>query len=135
MPFVVDASVVVAWALGEIDNIAAEARARLRSDNALVPCLWWFEVRNALVQNERRGRLTEPETAEFLRELARLAISLDQAPDERMIMTLARRHRLTVYDAAYLELALRASLALATLDTALLDAARAEHARLIGDAA
>jgi predicted nucleic acid-binding protein len=133
MPFVVDASVVVAWALGEVDNIAGEARVRLRGDNALVPSLWWFEVRNALVQNERRGRLTEPGTAEFLKELSRLTISLDRAPDERMILILARRHRLTVYDAAYLELALRASLPLATLDTALVRAARAESVPLTGN--
>jgi len=132
MPFVVDASVVVAWALGEVTNIAGEARARLRSDNALVPSLWWFEVRNALVQNGRRGRLTEPGTADFLQELSRLAISLDRVPDERMILTLARRHRLTVYDAAYLELALRASLPLATLARPLVQAARIEAVPLIG---
>jgi predicted nucleic acid-binding protein len=132
MPFVVDASVVVAWALGEVANIAGEARARLRGDSALVPSLWWFEVRNALVQNERRRRLTEPGTAEFLQELSRLAIALDRVPDERVILTLARRHRLTVYDAAYLELALRASFPLTTLDRALVEAAHAEAVRLIG---
>ena len=82
--------------------------------------------------NERRGRLIERETSRFLRRLGQLAITVDRSPDEAAVMALALRHRLTVYDAAYLELALREALPLATLDAALSAAAQAEGVTLIG---
>ena len=69
----------------------------------------------------------------FLRDISRLAITVDSSPNEIQVLTLARRHRLTVYDAAYLELALREGLPLATLDEALASAARAETVLLIGE--
>lgn len=97
-----------------------------------MPALWWFEVRNALVVNERRWRLTEADTADFLRGLARLPIGIDRSPDEDGVLTLARRHRLTVYDAAYLEVARRESLPLACLDGALRNAAVASGVPLFG---
>lgn len=106
--------------------MAISARERVRVDEAVVPSLWWFEVRNGLVIGERRGRLTERHPARFLRDISRLAVRVDRAPDETVVLTLARRHRLTVYDAAYLELALRESGTLATLDTALSNAAPRE---------
>jgi predicted nucleic acid-binding protein len=98
----------------------------------VAPALWWFEVRNALVQGERRGFFTERGTTRFLRDLSRLAITVDRAPSEPGILTLARRHRLTLYDAAYLELALRKAWPLATLDEALASAARGESVSLVG---
>ena len=133
MAFVLDASAAIAWALREDDPRADLARERARTEDATVPMLWWFEVRNALIANERRGRLTERHTARFLREISRLAVTVDRAPDEAGILTLARRHRLTVYDAAYLELAVREALPLATLDTRLAVAAQSEAVPLIGD--
>jgi predicted nucleic acid-binding protein len=132
MALVVDASIMLAWAFQEVDPRASEARERLRGEDAAVPSLWWFEVRNGLVMGERRGLLPEGRTARFLRELSRLAIIVDGVPDETGVLTLARQRRLTVYDAAYLELALRRDLPLATLDRALVDAARAEGTPLIG---
>jgi predicted nucleic acid-binding protein len=105
----------------------------MKGDQALVPTLWWFELRNALVVNERRGRITEQQTARFLRNVERLAITIDGTPDESGVLTLARRHRLTVYDAAYLELAVRNALPLATLDAMLATAARSEGVPLFGD--
>src|SRR5260370_884667 len=99
---------------------------------AAAPTLWWFEVRNALVQGERRGRFSEFATARFLRDISRLAITIDRAPSEQGVLTLARRHRLTVYDASYLELAQREALPLATLDKELATAAGAEQVPLIG---
>jgi predicted nucleic acid-binding protein len=126
MTFVIDASVVVAWAFDEVHTTANEARERLRSDDAVAPALWWFEVRNALVQGERRGRFDQYGTGRFLRDLSRFAISIDRVPEERSVLELARRHRLSVYDAAYLELAQRRGFPLATLDNALDAAARAE---------
>ena len=98
---------------------------------------WWFEVRNRLIANERRGRITEGDTAAFLRGLSRLGVAVDRSPDEGAVLTLARRHRLTAYDASYLELSLRESLPLATLDRELdreLErAARAEGCVVLGD--
>ena len=124
MPFVLDASIVLTWAFADEEHPQATlALSRLRTDEAHVPGLWWFEVRNSLIVNERRGRLTEADTSAFLRNLGRLVITLDRSPQETVVLDLARRHRLTVYDAAYLELAQRADMPLATLDTALQKAA------------
>jgi predicted nucleic acid-binding protein len=132
MAFVLDASIAGCWAFDDEDHpIATTALERLRSDDALAPSLLWFEVRNLLLANERRGRIDESATAAFLRRLARLPIVIDQAPDEARLLAMARRHRLTVYDAAYLELAQREDLPLATLDTHLAQAARAEGVGLI----
>jgi predicted nucleic acid-binding protein len=135
MPFVLDASIALAWAFADEDDPrSAAALARIRTDEALVPSIWWFEVRNTLVVNERRGRLTEVDTAVFLRTLARLAVTIDRQPGEVEVLTLARRHRLSVYDAAYLELAQRESVPLASLDRELIGAARAERIPLVGEA-
>jgi predicted nucleic acid-binding protein len=134
MPFVIDASIAACWAFDDEDHpVAALALERIRGDEALVPSLWWFEVRNTLIVNERRGRLTEADVTVFLRGLARLGVTIDRTPDEAAILTLARRHRLTVYDASYLELAQREGVLLATLDTDLVNAARGERLRLIGE--
>ena len=134
MPFVLDASVAACWAFEDEDHpVAALALERVRTDEARMPSLWWFEVRNTLIVNERRGRLTESDTAAFLRGLARLGVTVDRSPDEADVLMLARRRGLTVYDAAYLELARRERLPLATLDAALAKAARAERAPLLGE--
>jgi predicted nucleic acid-binding protein len=133
MPFVLDASITIAWAFDdEYQPGAAAVLERTQDDAALAPALWWFEVRNALIANERRGRQTEQRTASFLRELARLPVSIDRSPDEGAVLGLARRHRLTVYDSGYLELAQRTGTPLATLDGALIAAATAERVPLIG---
>jgi predicted nucleic acid-binding protein len=96
-----------------------------------VPGLWWFEVRNILVVNERRRRITEAGTASFLQNLSQLRVRVDQSPDEGAVLRLARTHRLSVYDAAYLELAQREGLALATLDADLRKAAANEGVALV----
>lgn len=133
MPFVLDASIAASWAFRDEEHPEArQALARLRTDEARAPALWWFEVRNTLVVNERRGRLREGDTAAFLRDLACLPIGLDHAPDEAAVLALARQHRLTVYDAAYLELARREGLPLASLDGALRGAAAACGVALFG---
>jgi predicted nucleic acid-binding protein len=127
MTFVLDTSVAATWAFDDEDHpVAHSALDRLRTDEAIAPALMWFELRNVLVVNERRGRLSEAKTAAFLRSLARLPIATDRDPVEDDVLALARRHRLSVYDAAYLELAHRLAAALATLDTALATAAAAE---------
>src|SRR5580658_5581785 len=97
--FVLDASIAACWAFDDEDHpMAALALERVRSDDARVPSLWWFEIRNVLIINERRGRLIEADTATFLRGLARLGIGVDRSPDESAVLMLARKHRLTVYD-------------------------------------
>jgi len=98
----------------------------------VVPGFWWFEVRNILVVNERRKRIEEPDTNGFLRDLSRLRIRVVREPEESAVLMLARAHRLSVYDASYLELALRESIPVATLDAELAAAAVAEGAELVG---
>jgi predicted nucleic acid-binding protein len=132
MSFIIDASVVIAWAFKEQHATAERALARIQTEEAIVPALWWYELRNVLVLGERQKRLAERETARFLRDISRLTITIDSSPNEAQVLTLARRHRLTVYDAAYLELAGREALPLATLDEELATAARAEQVALIG---
>jgi predicted nucleic acid-binding protein len=135
MPFVLDASIAGCWALeDEQHSRADEALARILTEEAVVPSLWWFEVRNILLINERRKRINESGTTGFLRYLATLPIRSDRFPEEAGILRLARDYRLSIYDAAYLELALRESIPLATLDSALISAARAEKIPLIGEA-
>jgi predicted nucleic acid-binding protein len=131
--FVIDASIVAGLAFGELPNPRViSVMDELRVSEALAPSLFFFEVRNALIVNEKRGRATRQGTADFLRDLARLPIRLAPLPDEEALMTLAREQKLTVYDAAYLELALREGLPLATLDRALEKAAVAEGVALFG---
>ncbi len=132
MPFVLDASIPACWALLDEEDPRAEAAfARMETDEAVVPSLWWFEIRNILVVNERRKRITESDTAGFLRNLAALRIRVDRESEDPVVLKLARTHRLSVYDAAYLELALREAIPLATLDAQLRAAARAERSPLI----
>jgi predicted nucleic acid-binding protein len=133
MPFVLDASITACWAFDDEEHPAAAAAFdRIAHDQARVPSLWWFEVRNLLIVGERRGRIDAETTASFLRHLSRLSISADPSPDEGVVLTLARRHRLTVYDSSYLELSLRDGVPLATLDADLASAARAEGGNLLG---
>ena len=135
MPFVLDASVVGCWCFqGENDARADAAWDLLERDreSALVPQHWWFEIRNVALHGERRGRLTEDYTSRFFSILERLAIDYAPLPDHAAVLALARLHRLSFYDAVYLELAQREGLALATLDNELIKAAPVEGVRLIG---
>ncbi len=95
----------------------------IAENQAVVPTLFWFEVRNALLMGERRGRIAAEQTATFLADLEVLPFEVDDQPSESALMALARQHTLTVYDAAYLELAQRRGASLATIDRALIRAA------------
>ena len=129
MKLVVDASIALAWcfedeASAETDAIADE----VRSHGAVVPELFHLEIANILLQAERKGRLTTAGVAARLHLLGELSITTDPETSRRAWhdeLSLARAHRLTSYDAAYLELALRTGSGLATRDAALADAARA----------
>jgi predicted nucleic acid-binding protein len=117
MAFVLDASVSACRAFADEDHpITDAAFASVQREEAVVPALWWFEVRNILVVNERRGRIHEQETDLFLRALALFRIRMDREPEHAGVLRIARARGLSVYDAAYLELAYRERLPLATLD-------------------
>lgn len=124
---VLDCSMTLAWVLeDERPDLVANVLDRVVEEGALAPTLWPLEVGNALLVAERRGRLSASHRAQALRDLAELPITLDDETTSRAwreTMTLAETHDLTLYDAAYLELALRRGLALATLDKALRNAA------------
>jgi predicted nucleic acid-binding protein len=96
------------------------------------PNLLYYEIRNALLMSERRKRISEAMSASFLRDVALLPIRLEPPGDDASLMTLARHRKLTLYAAAYLELARREGLPLATLDRALEKAAVAEGVALFG---
>jgi predicted nucleic acid-binding protein len=132
MGFVLDASITACWAFDDEDHPDASlAFERMRTEEGVVPALWWFEVRNILVVNERRRRIAESDTAAFLLHLSLLRLRADQSPDEHGVVRLARAHRLSVYDATYLELAQREGLPLATLDADLRKAAASEGVVLV----
>ena len=132
MAFVLDASITACWAFDDEDHPDASlAFGRMRAEEGVVPSLWWFEVRNILIVNERRRRIAESGAAAFLLNLSRLRIRVDPVPDEGVVLRLARTHRLSVYDAAYLELAQRSGLPLATLDADLRRAAAVEGLALV----
>ena len=134
MPMVVDASVTISWYLADEASATIQSiLQRLGESEAIAPVLWWFEIRNVLLVNERRARLDAPQTAAILAHLARLPIALDRDPAGDAVLALARAHRLTFYDATYLELALRRAAPLATLDRRLAAAARTVAVPLLGE--
>lgn len=115
------------------DENHAESEAVLLdvgANGAYAPNIWWAEIRNVLITSERTGRMIPSETTTVLSSLARLDVRLDNEPNEARLLILARRHRLAIYDALYLELALRLKAPLATLDHALIRAARSESVSL-----
>lgn len=130
MNFVLDASVALAWCFDdEKDRGALGVLERLRSDEAVVPPIWSLEVANGLVAAERRQRLDGVAVARAGRLILALPIVVEPMDRERSlsaILPVARRRDLSVYDASYLELALRRGIPLATLDRGLAQAARAE---------
>jgi predicted nucleic acid-binding protein len=124
---VLDSSLALAWYLEDEQNDYADGvLAALDGDEGVVPPLWPYEVANALWMAERRGRTTAAHIQRVLALLQALPIRVDTRGYERAqreVLGLARREGLTVYDAAYLELAIREGLPLATLDTQLRAAA------------
>ena len=130
---VIDASVAACWYFpDESHHIADAATERIATENATAPAIFWFELRNVLLVGERGGRISESETSRLLKHVNALPIEIDRQPDEALVLSLARRHKLTLYDAAYLEVALRRTLPLASLDRAIIRAAKAEKVSLVG---
>lgn len=135
MPFVPDASVVLAWHFRDEHSPLAEAvSTRSYSDRAVVPQHWALEVGNALIRGERRARAAPEEVDRFVVRLQAIDLEIDLLPADEAcaaLLPLARACRLSVYDAAYLELAGRRGLPLATLDGSLAAAARRLNIQLI----
>lgn len=114
---VVDNSVFLAWCLGEEDDlVAVETMLHIANEGGVAPRIWWYEFRNALLVNERRGRISAEQTSKVLAASLALNMEIDESHDEAQLLDFARRFDLTVYDAAYLEVAFRRGLPLATFD-------------------
>nr|WP_275072601.1 type II toxin-antitoxin system VapC family toxin [Petrachloros mirabilis] len=123
-----DCSVSMSWCFGDEANEYADSVLNsLQTMNALVPSLWAIEATNVLLVAERRNRITPAQSIRAITLLQALPIFTDaNSPQQLMSATLdlARSHKLSAYDAAYLELALREGLDLATLDKRLTQAAQ-----------
>lgn len=135
MTVVIDASVALAWHFEDEQCDLAEAAAlRAFRDGAVVPQHWLLEVTSGLLKGERRRRTNAGATGAFMSHLADLPLEIDVADQDQvssLLLPLARAHRLSVYDAAYLDVALRRGVPLATLDEALARAALASGVSLL----
>ena len=131
MKFVLDASVALLWLVPQTnpDGVpyASSVLAALKSASAIVPSLWSVEVANVTAKVEAKGLVAEAQSQFFVSQLERLDISTDPDTSTHALgetLNLARRYKLSAYDATYLELALRMGLPLATLDADLAKAAK-----------
>ena len=137
MSIALDTSATIAWVYaGETSRPVRAVFDQVMESGAWVPGLWRLEIANVLEMGVRRGRHDAAFREVTLADLALLSIQVDPHTNDRAwgaTIRLAERHRLTVYDAAYLELALRRGLPLATLDRELRVAANAENVTLLGE--
>lgn len=129
MRFVLDCSVAISWCMPDETNNEAEVILDLlsRDSEAVVPSIWWLEIINVLLVAERRKRITRDIAAEALTKLRALGIVVDTNISQSSLdatLELSRQYNLAAYDAAYLELAIREKLLLASIDNRLAEAAR-----------
>jgi len=129
MDWVLDASMALAWAFPDEKSSEADRFLGMLTTESIlwVPAVWWYEMANALTTARRRQRLTEAEVMRLTELYGMLPIRTDFLLDPNAVMrfhTLAWEHNLSAYDAAYLELAQRRGLGLATLDQRLSSAAQ-----------
>lgn len=129
--FVLDNSVVMRWCFADGSakdlRYANQVLDSMKEDEALVPVVWGLEVANVLARAEAKGLATEARSEAFVGMLGRMNIKTDMATAAQALagtLQLARRYKLSSYDASYLELAMREGLPLATLDEDLLRAAK-----------
>lgn len=125
-----DASVALSWCFLDEKSSASDLALDLVSQGseAFVPSIWPYEVANALAVAERKKRISQPDAALFLEQLQSLNVVVEEGSRSRIfsaVLPIAREYHLSVYDASYLELALRRGLTLATLDHDLKKAAKA----------
>jgi predicted nucleic acid-binding protein len=132
MPLVLDVSATLSWLIDdERDALSAAMAESIVERGAIVPTLWRLELRNALLAAERRGRLTSTQIDQLLRDVRQLPIEFVDALDaaDESELALARRYGLSVYDAAYLAVAVRTASTLMTRDALLESAADDLHLR------
>lgn len=126
--FVIDNSVVMAWCFkDEANQYADHILGRLEDSDGFVPAIWPLEVCNVLLVAERKKRIGDAGSTRFIALLSELPIIVEQESPERMIkdiFALARKYKLSSYDASYLDLAMRKGLPIATLDKNLFAAAK-----------
>lgn len=136
-PFVLDSSVALTWAFEDEQSDAADAVVRsVRPGQVLVPSIWFFETANGLLSAVRRSRITFDEAQEVRALLVRLPVAADFAAHGATFnrtLELVYKFDLSVYDAAYLEVAERVELPLATLDRKLAQACKENGGRLLFD--
>ncbi len=136
MAFVIDCSATMPWLLhNDATGYADRVLRAITEDPAVVPELWHLEVSNVLLVFERRGRINVAESTRFTSLLQELPITVDERTSYRVfskVISLAREQELSCYDASYLELAIRESLPLATLDGSLRSAAGKAGVELVG---
>ena len=133
---VLDASITLAWCFEDELDPYADAVQDALGEGAYghVAAIWPMEVANAFRMSEKRRRTSEADSARFIALLRPMSLAIDPVDWPRIhhsVLPLARLHNLTVYDAAYLELAIRLGLPVATLDQALRDAASAAGVPLL----
>ena len=135
--FVLDNTVTMAWCFSdEATEFTETLLTRLTdlTDSALVPALWIYEVVNVVELATRKGRITEDKARAFLESLGDLPIEIENPARTLMfdsVRALASKCKLSAYDAAYLELAVRYNLPIAGLDIALVKAAKAVGVKLV----
>jgi len=136
MPFVIDNSVVSGWYLeNQATPYTAAIAQQLQDDRAWAPALWELELTNVLRTACQRQRMAAQQAQQVLAHIAQLPIEVDRHPVPRSeLLALALRFGLSSYDAAYLELALRRQLPLATQDEALRAAAQASGVGCVASA-
>jgi predicted nucleic acid-binding protein len=136
MSLVLDSSVALAWIYAnETTDTVLQLFDTVRVHGAWVPGLWRWEIANVLQSNVRRKRHSADFRDQALSSLAMLPVKVDPEADRQAwsgAVELAERHGLTVYDAAYLEIALRRRIPLATLDRQLIAAAAEDSIQLLG---
>lgn len=118
MAIVIDASIAATWCFRDrLSTAEADAvMARIHNETAIVPDLFWHEIRNVLVGAERKGRIEAESAENYLNRLRSLPLVTDHDQNDANTVSLARQHNLSGYDAAYLETAHRRQAQLATLD-------------------
>ena len=124
--FVIDASVASAWCFPDERTAYTDGvfQAVVSSLEIFAPKLWAYEIRNSVLMGLRRGRISRPDTELFLASLNALSVRLSEPSSYDGVFQLADQHGLTVYDAAYLDLAVHEGVPLASLDGHLIRAAQ-----------
>ncbi|MGA2655139.1 MAG: type II toxin-antitoxin system VapC family toxin [Gammaproteobacteria bacterium] len=129
MMFVLDCSVTMAWLFSDEMNSYSESilNTLQKNNSALVPGLWVWEVSNVLLVGQRRSRITRAQASGFWEILKSLPINVDEQSVSHahdLTYQLAHEHHLSAYDAAYLEIALRKQIPIASLDKKLINIAK-----------